>query len=226
LPLPVLALAKGTPGATKFFITAPFMIVGSVPARSMIQPVMPVTVDLPLVPPIAIEVGAALNRADSNSARLARRQPSSLARATSGTVSSIAALATRTCSGRVMPLPSCGNRAIPCASNQANFSALRPWSRLRSEPAISAPRACRMQASGSMPEPPMPQKKNGRPERSAGTGAAGLSGLSIMGECGYSLTSRLAIAGGADSHCLWPIAPFASQSARRPPPCRANSYRK
>ena len=35
----------------KFFMIAPFMIVGSRPACCRIQPIMPVVVDLPLVPP-------------------------------------------------------------------------------------------------------------------------------------------------------------------------------
>jgi hypothetical protein len=72
------------------------MIVGSRPARSMIQPVMPVTVDLPLVPPMAMPQGATLNSRASSSARLIRGQPSSRARTISGTVSSTAAEATST----------------------------------------------------------------------------------------------------------------------------------
>ena len=38
-------------------------------------------------------------------------------------------------------------------------SGVRPWSRERSEPSIRPPWACTIMASGSMPEPPMPQKK-------------------------------------------------------------------
>ena len=34
----------------KFFMSAPFMIVGLFPARCRIQPIMPTVVDLPLVP--------------------------------------------------------------------------------------------------------------------------------------------------------------------------------
>ena len=34
----------------KFFMSAPFMIVGFFPARCKIQPSMPTVVDLPLVP--------------------------------------------------------------------------------------------------------------------------------------------------------------------------------
>ena len=45
------------------------------------------------------------------------------------------------------------------ARRKANFSARRPWSRARSEPATVLPRAFRISASGSMPLPPMPQKK-------------------------------------------------------------------
>jgi hypothetical protein len=127
----------------------------------MIQPVMPVTVDLPLVPPMAMPVGAALNSVASSSARLMRGQPSSLARTTSGTVSSTAAEATSVWRGEVMPLPSCGKSVKPRLSSQANFSAVRPWSRLRSEPATSAPWPLRIKASGNMPDPPMPQKNQG-----------------------------------------------------------------
>jgi hypothetical protein len=104
------------------------MIVGSRPARCMIQPSMPVTVDLPLVPPTAMPVGAALNSVASSSARVMRGQPSSLARTTSGTVSSIAAEATRVCSAEVTPLPSCGKSSKPWLRSQANFSGVRPWS--------------------------------------------------------------------------------------------------
>ena len=43
-------------GETKFFITAPFMIVGARPARSRIHPSIAVTVDLPLVPATAEQV--------------------------------------------------------------------------------------------------------------------------------------------------------------------------
>ena len=47
----------------KFFITAPFMIVGWRPVASRIQPSIPVTVDLPLVPPMAMRlIAIAVNR--------------------------------------------------------------------------------------------------------------------------------------------------------------------
>ena len=110
----------------KFFITAPFMIVGSRPAWVMIQPVMPVTVDLPEVPPMAIPKGAALNNVARSCARLMRGQPSSFARITSGTVSSTAAEATSVCTAPEMPLPSCGCSSKPRLSSQANFSGVRP----------------------------------------------------------------------------------------------------
>ena len=80
----------------KFFITAPFITVGSRPAWCMIHAIIPVTVDLPEVPPTAIEHVARLNNCDNSSARLNRAQPSSRARATSGTLSSIAADAINT----------------------------------------------------------------------------------------------------------------------------------
>ena len=68
-PLPTTALANGISGVMKFFIMAPFMMVGSRPASCRIQPIMPVVVDLPLVPPTAMLCGAALNSWASSSAR-------------------------------------------------------------------------------------------------------------------------------------------------------------
>ncbi len=119
-------LAKGASGDAKFFITAPFMIVGSRAAWVSIHPVIPVTVDLPLVPPMAMPTSAALNKVARSSARLIRAQPSCFARTTSGTVSSTAAEATSVCAAAVIPLPSCGNSAKPSDSSQANFSGVRP----------------------------------------------------------------------------------------------------
>ncbi len=75
----------------KFFITAPFMTVGCSPARSSIQPIMPVVVDLPLVPATPIRNGAALKSSASNSARVTIGAPMRRAATTSGTVSSTAA---------------------------------------------------------------------------------------------------------------------------------------
>src|SRR3712207_8241377 len=46
--------------------------------------IMPVTVDLPLVPPTAILLGAALNSSASSSGRFTRSAPSSVALTTSG----------------------------------------------------------------------------------------------------------------------------------------------
>jgi hypothetical protein len=77
----------------KFFITAPFMTVGSRPARCRIQPIIPVVVDLPLVPPMAMLRGAALKSAASSSARVVIFAPSRRAACTSGTLSSTAAAA-------------------------------------------------------------------------------------------------------------------------------------
>jgi hypothetical protein len=100
-------------GEAKFFITAPFMIVGARPAAWRIQPSIAVTVDLPLVPATATPVPAALNSEALSWARVIRGQPSSPARTISGTLSSTAAEATITCSAFVTPLPSCGNREKP-----------------------------------------------------------------------------------------------------------------
>ena len=55
---------------------------------------MPVTVDLPLVPPTAMLVAAAFRSSASSSGRALRGRPSSFARTTSGTLSSTAAEAT------------------------------------------------------------------------------------------------------------------------------------
>ncbi len=108
---------------TKFFITAPFMIVGSRPAACKIQPIMPVVVDLPLVPPTAMLSGAALNSSASSSARVVMVAPTRRAACTSGTVSSTAAEVTRIWSARVTPLPSWRKSAMPCARRNSNFCA-------------------------------------------------------------------------------------------------------
>ena len=54
-------MRRARSGETKFFITAPFMTVGWRWSAWRIQPIMPVTVDLPLVPPTATLVCAALS---------------------------------------------------------------------------------------------------------------------------------------------------------------------
>ena len=83
---------EGRIGVTKFFITAPFITVGSRWQAWRIQPIMPVTVDLPLVPPTATLRCAALNSSASNSGRVSARSAELVgARTTSGTVSSTAA---------------------------------------------------------------------------------------------------------------------------------------
>ena len=97
----------------KFFITAPFITVGSRPVSDRIQPIMPVVVDLPLVPATPMLVFAALNNCARSSARVMNVAPTARADATSGTVSSTAADATTICSWRVTPEPSCGNSAMP-----------------------------------------------------------------------------------------------------------------
>src|SRR6476661_2175094 len=50
---PTRALANGAEGVTKFFMTAPFITVGWRWQAWRIHPIIPVTVDLPLVPPTA-----------------------------------------------------------------------------------------------------------------------------------------------------------------------------
>ena len=121
----------------KFFMIAPFMIVGSRPACCRIQPIMPVVVDLPLVPPTAMLCGAALKSWASNSARRITGTPSRRAACTSGTVSSTAADVTRICSARVTPLPSWACSSIPCFRRNSNFGPSRPWSRDRSDPSTA-----------------------------------------------------------------------------------------
>jgi len=90
-PPPTSALAKAALGVAKFFITAPFITVGSRRSAWRIQPIMPVTVDLPLVPATPIGIVLALNRSASISARVRRGQSSRSAAIMSGTVGSIAA---------------------------------------------------------------------------------------------------------------------------------------
>ncbi len=94
-PSPTSALAKGASDVTKFFITAPLTMVGRRPVACRIQPIIPVVVDLPLVPATPMPMGAALNRSASKSARDIRRIPRRFAARTSGTVSSMAVEATR-----------------------------------------------------------------------------------------------------------------------------------
>ena len=156
---PTSALANGASGAAKFFITAPFITVGSRPTACRIQPIMPVTVDLPLVPAMPIGSSLALNRVLSSSARLIRAQPSRVAVTISATVSSTAAEATTICSADTMPLPSCGCSRMPRAIRLSNLAGTRPWSSPRSDPSTIAPRPARIVASGSMPDPPMPTRK-------------------------------------------------------------------
>ena len=101
---------------------------------------MPVTVDLPLVPPTAIGMAAALNNRASNWGRDRRLAPIALALTMSGTLSSIAAEATTIWSALVRPLPSWGKSSIPRCRRNSNFGASRPWSSVRSDPATAAPR--------------------------------------------------------------------------------------
>ena len=53
----------------KFFMSAPFMIVGLLPARCRIQPIMPTVVDLPLVPATPTLKPARLNSCGEQLAR-------------------------------------------------------------------------------------------------------------------------------------------------------------
>ena len=94
------------------------------PARCRIQPIMPVVVDLPLVPATPMLRRAALNSsASSCGAGDQAGAPTRRAACTSGTVSSTAAEVTTIWSGPVTPLPSCGNSAMPRARRKSNFCA-------------------------------------------------------------------------------------------------------
>ena len=143
----------------KFFMSAPFMIVGLLPARCRIQPIMPTVVDLPLVPATPTLTAARLNSSASSLARVVMAAPIRRAACTSGTVSSTAVEVTRIWPLRRMPLPSCGCSTTPRARRKSNRSVLRPWSSARSEPSTRPPLAWMIKASGVMPLPPMPQKK-------------------------------------------------------------------
>jgi hypothetical protein len=138
---PIRALAKGWSASAKFFITAPFITVGLRPAECRIQATMPVMVDLPLVPATPTEVGAALNSCDSSWGRVTMVAPARFAAPMSGTVSSMAPVATTICPARVTPDPSCGCRVTPCARSQSNLAGVRPWSSALSEPSMALPRA-------------------------------------------------------------------------------------
>lgn len=140
-------------------MTAPFIAVGRRPVASRIHAIMPVTVDLPLVPATPIGSGLALNRSASRSARRIRRHPVACAATMSATLSSTAAEATTIWSAETIPLPSCANRSMPSARNAANLAGTRPWSSPRSDPATTAPRPRRIMASGIIPDPPIPTRK-------------------------------------------------------------------
>ena len=99
-------------GETKFFITAPFITVGWRWQAWRIQPIIPVTVDLPLVPPTATLLCAALSNCANSCGRVTRSSPSSTARTTSGMVGSTAADVTRVMPS-ASPLPSCAWSGIP-----------------------------------------------------------------------------------------------------------------
>ncbi len=161
MPLrPTRAEAKGASGETKFVITAPFITVGSRPVAFRIQPIMPVVVDLPLVPATPMLEGAALNSSASSAPRGDQRAAQ----------------------------PPCGldvrhrlldrgrgdddlrrvDDAAAVLREQRDAAGAQevefrrpcgPGRRARSEPATAAPCSLRMSASGSMPLPPMPQKK-------------------------------------------------------------------
>ena len=94
-PSPILALANGESAATKFFMSAPFMMVGLFPARCRIQPIMPTVVDFPLVPATPTLKAAALKSSARSFARVVTAAPMRRAACTSGMVSSTAAEVTR-----------------------------------------------------------------------------------------------------------------------------------
>ena len=79
----------------KFFISAPFTIVGFLPARCRIQPIMPVVVDFPLVPATPMPQTDGLNSSARSFARVVTAAPMRRAACTSGTVSSTAAEVTK-----------------------------------------------------------------------------------------------------------------------------------
>src|SRR5215467_10853892 len=108
-------VACADPGAGKrrvhvdeFFISAPFMIVGLLPAQCKIHPIMPTVVDLPLVPATPTPKVAPLKSWARSLARVVMATPIRRAACTSGTVCSTAVEVTKICSARRIPLPSCG----------------------------------------------------------------------------------------------------------------------
>ena len=123
---------------------------------------MPVTVDLPLVPPTAIGIVASLNRSASISARVRRAQPRRSAATMSGTVGSIAAEAIDDLVGRSDPAAVLREQLdaqiaeILELGGQPRLveAAVRPRD-------ASRPCAARIIASGIIPDPPMPTKKAG-----------------------------------------------------------------
>ena len=135
-PCPPARWQRARPASAKLVITAPFITVGSRPSACRIQPIMPVVVDLPLVPATPMrdrcrveQIGQQLGaQQDSGADRAAR--PGCRARCPRPRPE-----ATTICSGRVTPVPSCGKSSMPRARRKSNLSAVRPWSSARSEPA-------------------------------------------------------------------------------------------
>src|SRR5204863_9483510 len=72
---PTNALANGADGVTKFFITAPFITVGWRWQAWRMQPIIAVTVDLPLVPPTATLRGAEVSSRARKSGEQSCGQP-------------------------------------------------------------------------------------------------------------------------------------------------------
>ena len=124
-PPPILALANGEPCAMKLFMSAPFMIVGLLPARCRIQPIIATVVLLPLVPATAIVLFVAMIAA-SRSERCTAGMLRSCAATMSGFDSSIAVETQTTSVATVTPEPSCGTTAHPSVSSDRWIKAVSP----------------------------------------------------------------------------------------------------
>ena len=96
----------------ELIMTATFMTVGARPTTVRICPIMPVVVDLPLVPPTAI-LSVSLNTSAIKRGRFSTDNSSSRAREMSGTEVSTARVTTKVSIDASTPEPSCGTRVMP-----------------------------------------------------------------------------------------------------------------
>ncbi len=171
--LPTRALAKGVSGATKFFITAPFMIVGSRPASGQ-YPAGHAGDGRFAAGAADRDAGCALVEQAGQQFRPAHPRAAQFrARDDFGDSVLDRRRGDQNLAGRrIMPLPSCGKQreALRIPARRI-FPACGPGRGCGPNRRPAAPCPFRISASGNMPDPPMPQKNQGCAVR-AGQGRA------------------------------------------------------